>query len=112
MVIEKELTIEEVKKAFENEFFEIVYENLEEYFDYYYCQTDVDDFDFSFYGQEKHEVSDLEVYDGDCTWYADVDFDAGLDEYLALTYLNATFHAVKIDEEGNKVDAIDFKVKG
>lgn len=111
MVKVKEMTIEEVKSKLIEEFHKVVYDDLENYFDFSYFKTDVDDYYFKYYGQEESEVNDLYLEDGDSYWYADVFFSAGLDSYLALEYVDAEFTAVKKNENGETVDNLYFRIK-
>lgn len=111
MVEVKEMTIEEVKSKLIEEFHKVVYDDLENYFDFSYFKTDVDDYYFKYYGQEESEVNDLYLEDGDSYWYADVFFSAGLDYYLALEDVDAEFTAVKKNENGETVDNLYFRIK-
>lgn len=111
MVEVKEMTIEEVKSELKKEFYKVVYDDLEHYFDFSYFKTDVDDYYFRFYGQEESEVNDLYLEDGDSYWYADVFFSAGLDYYLGLEDVDAEFTAVKKNENGETVDNLYFRIK-
>lgn len=102
------MTLEQLKSAAENEFHSIVEDNLEHYFDYFYCQTDVDDYYLRYDGQKKYDIEDIEIEDGESTWLVYVCFDAYLDGDCDVIYGDAGYTAERYDEYGKKVETIKF----